>query len=312
MGTNKNLHKAKSEKNDEFYTRYDDIAKEIVNYPGAFKGQRVYCPCDHYLKSNFVKYFKEHFQELGLRHLTSTHINLDGTSSERYDYDGVKETVVPLLGNGDFRSEECTRILNDCGVVVTNPPFSLFREFVSWLNMKMFLIIGNTNAIKYKEIFPLIKNNDMWVGCSSFNCGMYFDVPSEYSEWDVYKGNKSNPNMIRVSSICWFTNIDHKKRHIKLELYNGDVKYDKFDNYDAINIPNIKMIPDNYSGVMGVPITFIGKFNPNQFELVDLLNRYTVLGTGDNDKVRMNHSHMCNINGKPVFSRVLIRSKQYG
>lgn len=296
MGTNKNLHKAKSEKNDEFYTRYDDIAKEIVNYPGAFKGQWVYCPCDHYSKSNFVKYFKEHFQELGLSHLTSTHINLDGTSSERYDYDGVTETIVPLLGNGDFRSEECTRIKNECDLVVTNPPFSLFREFVSWLNIKKFIVVGNVNSIITKELFPLVKSNSIWFGKNQIKSFI-------------------TPNLSEKSfgNIVWYTNIEHNSRPKKLELLRkfDDLNYQRYDNYDAIEVSRVKDIPNDYFGVMGVPITFFQKFNPSQFEIVGQASGNSAINgfgiSADYRKHPNDRGGAPILNGKLVFSRLLIK-----
>ena len=163
--------------------------------------------------------------------------------------------------------------------------------------MKRFLIIGNVQSIKYKEVFPLFKDNKMWIGCSSFNVGMRFIVPDEYKT-------------VRVSSICWYTNLDHMKRHSEISYCKERIEFRKYDNYDVIDVPNVKMIPDGYYGVMGVPITFVGKYNPNQFDIIDLLNRYTICGTGDNETVRKNHSHMCNIDGKHVFTRILIRRRK--
>lgn len=227
---------------------------------------------------------------------------MDCSSSDRYEYDGVNETIVKLNGSGDFRSEECVKIKDECDIVVTNPPFSMFREFINWLikdngTMRKFLIIGNVQSIKYKEVFPLLKDNKMWIGCSSFNVGMRFMVPNQ-------------SETVRVSSICWYTNLDHMKRHVEIKYCTEKIEFKKYDNYDAIDVPSVKMIPDGYYGVMGVPITFMGKYNPYQFDIIDLLNRYTVCGTGDDEKVKRTHSHMCNIDGKPVFSRILIKRKQ--
>ena len=282
-----NLTLAKKAKNDEFYTQLADIEKEMRHYKEFFKGKVVYCNCDDARESNFFKYFSLNFEHLGLKKLISTGFKADGKGVVLV-YEGDKNgnrivddseiIVSELNGNGDFRSAECIEFLKECDVVVTNPPFSLFREYVAQLMAysKKFLIIGNTNAITYKEIFPYIKNNELWLGCSSFNNGMFFRVPNDYVYADTYKFDRerNGEKVMRVSSICWFTNIDHKKRNEELGLYR---KYDatafpKYDNYDAIEVSKVADIPMDYEGVIGVPITFLDKYCPSQFEIIALGN----------------------------------------
>lgn len=285
MAKNTNLHSAKKAKNDEFYTQLTDIEKEMKYYKEFFKGKVVYCNCDDARESNFFKYFSINFEFLGLKKLITTGYKEDGKGVVLI-YEGDKngnrnvedsEIIVrELEGNGDFRSEECIEYLKECDVVVTNPPFSLFREYVAQLMKygKKFLIIGNTQAITYKEIFPYIKNNELWLGCSSFNSGMFFRVPNNYEYADTYKFDRerNGEKVMRVSSICWFTNIPHNKRNEELDLYRkyNETDYPKYDNYDAIEVPKVAEIPMNYEGVMGVPITFLDKYCPTQFEILGL------------------------------------------
>lgn len=256
---NSNLHKAKVAKNDEFYTQYKDIEAECKYYIEHFKDQWIYLPCDDE-SSNFWKYFVDHFNEYGLKRLTATHINLDGTPSYRLDYDGSETLKTALNGNGDFRSEECTKIKDECDMVITNPPFSLFKPFFNWLNGKKFLIIGTLNSITYKEVFPLIKENKIWLGVSKRS--MNFIV--------------SDSSTKKFCNTLWVTNLDHQKHHIPLELHKhyNEEEYPKYDNYDAINVDRVKDIPFDYDGVMGVPITFLDKYNPNQFEIIGVFNNY--------------------------------------
>ena len=279
MAANMNLHKAKNAKNDEFYTQLTDVAKELMHYKHHFKDKTVFCNCDDPTWSAFWKYFHLNFEALGLKKLISTHYDkteptykMEYTGGDDNDIEvGVK---TPLEGNGDFRNQECLDLLDEADIVVTNPPFSLFREYVACLmaHEKKFLIIGNMNAITYKEFFPLLRNNEVWLGCTNFNVGMYFFVPDDFEYRLTYKflkeidGRKVN----RVAGCCWFTNLDHKKRHEKLILwknYTSD-EYPKYDNYDAINVNKVSEIPCDYDGVMGVPITFLDKYNPDQFEIV--------------------------------------------
>lgn len=276
--SNKNLNNAKKAKNDEFYTRIEDIEKELVNYQDFFKDKVVYCNCDHPTESNFPRYFLLNFEKLGLKKLVSTCFINDGNGWVGIKEKDVEYTIEQLEGNGDFRSEECIEFLKECDVVVTNSPFSLFRDYVKQLMdyNKKFLIIGNTQAITYKEIFPYIKNNELWLGVSSFNSGMYFQVPENYQYADTYKFDRerNGRKVMRVSSICWYTNIPHEKRNTPLDLYKkyNPTDYPKYDNYDAIEVSKVVEIPEDYNGVMGVPITFLDKYYPTQFEILGILN----------------------------------------
>ena len=259
MAKNETLHKAKEAKNDEFYTQMADIQTELnhTGYQKAFIGKTIYCNCDDPEESNFWKYFKIRFKALKLKELISTHYEKEPDKSSyvlRYDGENVKREE--LAGNGDFRSEECIELLKTADVVVTNPPFSLFREYVAQLEeyKKKFIIIGNKNAITYKEFFPLIKENKVWIG---------YDNVKEFK--------KPDGTIQKFGNIGWYTNIDIDKRHENIELtarYN-DEDYPEYDNYNAINVDRVNEIPRDYKGVMGVPITFLDKYNPEQFEIVN-------------------------------------------
>lgn len=316
MTKNNNLHTAKAIKNDEFYTQLEDIENELKYYKDYFKGKVVYCNCDGFLnkeKSNFFMYFSLNYEFLGLKGLICTKYNPNG-KGKKYEYYGDlngdnypdEEEVFTseLEGDGDFRSEECIELLKKCDIVCTNPPFSLFRQYVAQLfeYNKDFLIIGNVNAISYKEVFPLIKENKMWLGVSSFNKGMYFGVPDDYTYADTYKFDRerNGKKVMRVSSICWFTNLDHKKRHEELVLYKkyNEEEYPKYDNYDAIEVSKVTDIPMDYYGVMGVPITFLDKYCPEQFEIV---------GQMMTTKVTEFNFGYPYIDGKKKFARVLIK-----
>ena len=337
MAANANLHKAKNAKNDEFYTQLTDVSKELMHYKHHFKDKIVFCNCDDPTWSAFWKYFHLNFSALGLKKLISTHYDkteptykMEYTGGDDNDIEvGVK---TPLEGNGDFRNQECLDLLDEADIVVTNPPFSLFREYVACLmeHKKKFLIIGNMNAITYKEFFPLLRNNEVWLGCTNFNVGMYFFVPDDFEYRLTYKflkeidGRKVN----RVAGCCWFTNLDHKKRHEKLILwknYTSD-EYPKYDNYDAINVNKVSEIPCDYDGVMGVPITFLDKYNPDQFEIVafrkgedgkDLVftrererESSTVLSYPCTTSIAgMIKNAEGKINGKPTYARITIRRK---
>lgn len=284
MAANANLHKAKNEKNDEFYTQLSDVAAELKHYKDHFRGKIVFCNCDDPTWSAFWKYFHLNFGKLGLKKLVSTHYDrVAPTYKMEYeggDDDNIETGVkTPLEGNGDFRNQECLDLLDECDIVVTNPPFSLFREYVRVLMEygKKFLIIGNMNAITYKEIFPLIKDNVLWLGCRGFNRDMYFDVPDDYKQYLLDNKKEGSAYKVaggvvmgRLASACWFTNLDHVKRHEKLVLWKQYTPEDfpKYDNYDAINVDKVQNIPIDYDGVMGVPITFLDKYNPEQFEIV--------------------------------------------
>ena len=294
MQNNGNLNKAKAAKNDEFYTRLEDIEKELKHYTEHFKGKVVYCNCDDANRSNFFKYFSTNFQKLGLKKLIASGLKDNGTGVVAIQ---KGDDIDIYDGNGDFRSEECIEFLKEADIVVTNPPFSLFREYVAQLMQygKKFLIIGNLNAVTYKEIFPLIKENKVWMGATCFNGGAtHFIAPIE-----LYDAEKmSNPKnayfengkfMWRVNGVRWFTNLEHKKRNEELILYKhyNPTEYPKYDNYNAIEVGKVAEIPMDYEGVMGVPISFLDKYCPNQFRIIGL------------DRP--------SINGKIMYRRILIQ-----
>lgn len=279
MARNENLHKAKDAKNDEFYTRIEDVAEELRHYKKHFEGMVVFCNCDDPTWSAFWRYFHLNFSELGLKKLIATHY--DRTEpTYKMEYKGGDDNDVevgvktPLEGNGDFRSEECLDLLDECDIVVTNPPFSLFREFVGTLmeRKKKFLIIGNMNAITYKEIFPLIRDNQMWVGANGKGGtrkgnSMCFTVPNDYSGKTV---DVDGIPMVQVSA-WWYTNMDFAKRHEKYIFWKefNPIDYPKYDNYNAVDCGRSNEFPINYDGVVGVPISFLnGFYNPDQFEIV--------------------------------------------
>ena len=315
---NENLGNAKREKNDEFYTQYPDIEKEMNAYlefnPAVFKNKTMLLPCDDPEWSNFTKYFAQRFQDLGLKKLISTSYapnskpkdipyqpTLFETDSPEFDeektYENGKIYTLTrdmtgddainvddlewsyLEGDGDFRSDEITALRDEADIVITNPPFSLFREFLGWLveGRKPFSIIGNMNAITYKEVFPLVKDNKMWLG-SGFHAGnAYFSSPTsrDYAA-GVYD---EETGLVKFRNVVWMTTIEHGRRHQPLSLMTQeenlkfnkavkDVGYQKYDNYDAIEVPRTDAIPSDYDGVMGVPISFLDKYNPDQFEIM--------------------------------------------
>ena len=284
MTGNSYLIKAKVNKKDEFYTRYEDIENEVVNYIDHFKDKIVYCNCDNPEWSNFWKYFELCFEHLGLKKLISTHYEIDKPSYKlELEKIGGKltKTKTPLKGNGDFRSPECIEILKGCDIVVTNPPFSLFREYIAQLIefKKKFLIIGNQNAIAYKDIFPLIKENKVWFGSSISSGDREFRVPDNYPlEASGTRIDEEGNKYIRIKGVRWYTNLDHKKRHEKVILYKeykgNESEYPKYINYNAINVDKSKDIPDNYFDKIGVPITFLDKLSPDQFDIVGLNPNY--------------------------------------
>ena len=295
---NTNLHAAKKEKNDEFYTRYEDIEAEVMKYRKQFKNKIVYLPCDDPAekKSEFWSFFVNNFDAFSLKKLIATHYDENGkaykiwidedTTGDGYidDTDAKQED---LEGNGDFRSPECVEILKECDIVVTNPPFSLFREFIDIIisNNKQVLTIGSQNAFSYQEIFKLIKDNKLWTG---YNTVKQFIQP--------------DGTIKKFGNICWFTNLKTTKREEELILtkrYNN-CDYSFYDNYTAINIDKVVDIPDDYTDIMGVPITFIDKYNPNQFEIIGLMASTTVTDT--------NFGYPY-INGKKKYARVLIKRK---
>ncbi|MDO4163293.1 MAG: adenine-specific methyltransferase EcoRI family protein [Bacteroides sp.] len=322
MAGNKNLQNANKAKKDEFYTQLVDIENELRHYKEHFRGKTVLCNCDDPRVSNFFHYFAYSFEQLGLKKLITTcyknqDMNLfSQNKSEKavyLEYEGDKNGnripdieeigIKELKGDGDFRSAECIELLKQADIVVTNPPFSLFREYVAQLMKydKKFLIIGNQNAITYKEIFSLIKENKMWLGTKSGD--MSFRVPEYYEARNTrYWVDENNNKWRSLGNICWYTNLDHNKRHEELILYKKYTpeEYPKYDNYDAINVDKTSDIPMDYDGVMGVPITFLDKYNPGQFELVGI-DRYVE----DNP----NFGHRFKIKGKETYARILIKRK---
>ncbi len=317
MAKNSNLHAAKVAKNDEFYTMLTDIEKEMSHYKDFFKGKVVYCNCDDARESNFFKYFSKNFEFLGLKKLITTGYKAEGKGVVLV-YEGDKNgnrkvedeeiTIKELEGSGDFRSEECIEFLKEADVVVTNPPFSLFREYVKQLMDygKKFIIIGNGNAVTYKEIFPYIKDNQMWLGASKGIGGKFlFKVPNDYE--GKFVSNVDGETIAQVNNACWFTNIDHKKRNTPLDLYKhySPEKYPKYDNFDAID-SYTDDIPLDYENIIGVPITFLDKYCPKQFEIV---------GWSRHNELNMDGGYWkggCNdatINGEIVYRRILIRKR---
>ena len=284
---NKNLNAAKEAKKDEFYTQLEDINNELRHYREHFRGKTVLCNCDDPRVSNFFTYFAYNFEFLGLKRLITTcykNQNMDLFSQNKCEqaiyliYDGDKNGnnipdpeeigIHPLKGDGDFRSKECIELLKQADIVVTNPPFSLLREYVAQLMEydKKFLIIGHQNAVKYKEIFPLMMRNKLWLGYG-FKGGAGHFI-SEYE--DKATAGDHRKGMIRVSGVHWFTNLDIQKRHESIILYKhySEDEYPKYANYDAIEVSKTELIPDDYDGLMGVPITFLDKYNPDQFEII--------------------------------------------
>ncbi len=321
MARNTGLNQANKQKKDEFYTQLSDIENELRHYKSHFKGKTVLCNCDDPRVSNFFFYFAMNFEALGLRRLITTcYKNQDADLFSQNDseqaiwleYWGDKNGnrvpdpeeigIKPLKGDGDFRSQECVELLKQADIVVTNPPFSLFREYLAQLIEydKKFLIIGNMNAVTYKEVFPLLQANKVWFGASIHSGDREFGVPQNYplnaAGWRVdEQGNK----FIRVKGVRWFTNLDYPHRHEPLILYKSysKDKYPEYDNYPAINVEKTADIPMDYDGIMGVPISFLDKYCPEQFEIVG--NEYT-LGI---------ESGRGYVNGERKYSRIFIRRK---
>ena len=354
---NSKLTQAKSARNDEFYTQWEDIQSEVNAYldfdPDVFKGKTILCPCDDPYESNFFKYFALSFNKLGLKKLiatcyvgspiantqlslfdfepiedktTKTPHKLEVVELSDFNKDGAadlrdiqwilankKNALTRLAGDGDFRSDEIKALRDEADIIVTNPPFSLFREFMAWIMEanKKFLVIGNMNAITYKEIFPLIMDNKIWLGPSITSGDRKFNVPDNYPLLAASCGTDENgKKYIRVKGVRWFTNLDHGRRHQFLSLMNvadnlrfskhnelkGKKSYDCYDNYDAIEVPFSDAIPSDYKGAMGVPISFLDKYCPEQFEIVKFRK-------GDDDKD-------LSIGGKCPYFRILIKHKE--
>lgn len=383
---NRNLHLARAAKNDEFYTQFADIQKEMEAYleydPNVFRNKVVYCNCDDPYESNFFRYFVLNFIKLGLKQLittsykpspvANTQLELFGNNkrltkpkgrakvtankliiNEVGDIDGDDEFNLedvakqlkankhnewtPLEGDGDFRSDECIDLLRHSDIVVTNPPFSLFRPYIRQLfeHKKKFVIIGNLNAITYKEIFPKIKENKLWLGPSISSGDREFQVPDTYpinaAGWRI---DSEGRKYLRIKGIRWFTNLDHGRRHQPLPLMTmednlrfskhkeirGKKAYDKYDNYAAIEVPFTDSIPGDYDGVMGVPISFLDKYNPEQFEIVGITDRENIYGLRTKVYTQKDSPKYGDLNRRgaikigsrylPTYARLLIRPRK--
>ena len=368
MAGNASLSAARDAKNDEFYTQYRDIEAEMNAYvefnPDVFRGKTILLPCDDPEWSNFTKYFAANFERFGLKKLISTSyaksagnkqltlfekesplfdadkhnthgklftLTHDKDGSGRVDTDDIEFSGY-LEGDGDFRSEEVKRLRDEADVIITNPPFSLFREFLAWIMEagKQFVIVGNKNAITYKEVFPLLKDNRMWVGYRSVNQDFWLRVP----DGAPFEKVQEDGTPVKHIMACWYTNIDHGKRHEpllldtmahnlkfnkklkrKLENNYGKLEYPHYDNYDAIEVPFTECIPSDYDGVMGVPITFMDKYCPEQFEILgsrrwDKSDVVFRLYRGTKDSA--NDDFKTLINGKETYDRIFIRPKKGG
>ncbi len=333
MAGNSNLHDSSRNKQDEFYTNLQLIEDELRHYRTHFRGKCVLCNCDDPYESNFFKYFAMNFNALGLKRLTATcyayscvagkEIDLfsqrtktphklvinevgDVNGDGRIDLADVewlikndRNVLSRLKGDGDFRSKECVKLLEEADIVVTNPPFSLFREYVAQLmaHGKQFLILGNMNAVTYREIFLLIRDNKVWLGNKAGH--FWFKVPENYEEKATdFKIDENGQKWRRMGNICWFTNLDIQKRHEELVLFRNysPEAYPKYDNYDAIEVAKTADIPCDWFGDIGVPITFMAQYNPDQFEIIKFRK-------GDDDKD-------LSINGKPTYFRIIIRRRR--
>lgn len=354
MAGNQNLNIASKAKKDEFYTQLPDIENELRHYKKHFRDKTVFCNCDDPYESNFFKYFAMNFNALGLKKLIATcyagspvaerQLSLFDEESETktktsvphkivitevtdLNGDGAtnladvewlikndKNVLTRLEGDGDFRSEECIELLKEADIVVTNPPFSLFREYVAQLIKydKKFLIVGNQNNVTYKEVFPLLMGNVLWLGFNSG--GQSFEVPLDFERKNTYFEN--GRKFAKFGNICWFTNLDHDKRHEKLDLwknYSPDL-YPRYVNYDAINVDKTIDIPCDFDGQMGVPITFLDKYNPDQFEIIGISLELADMSVIKKRLGRLDGGPRLYIeqNGelKRMYERILIRKKQ--
>jgi hypothetical protein len=371
---NSNLSKAKSAKNDEFYTQYHDIEKEIMAYldfdPNTFADKTILLPCDDPEWSNFTKFFAQNFERLQIKKLISTSYapesksvktnyqpTLFETKAPQFDqnktsvngkiftltHDKTKDGKIDvndlewtyLQGDGDFKSEEIKKLRAEADIIITNPPFSLFRDFLDWAVEvdKKILLIGNINAITYKELFPLIQADKLWLGATNFNKGMYFKVPSDFVYSTTYKFEREHngEKVNRVPGVCWFTNIDHGRRHQPMPLMTiednlkfskhkeikGKATYNQYENYDAIDVPFTDSIPSDFEGVMGVPITFLDKYSPEQFEIIWQASGNTKASAPKKILERLNYRPHpddrggCTIvNGQRTYGRILIKHKK--
>jgi len=371
---NSNLSNAKNAKNDEFYTQYHDIEKEIAAYleynPDVFRDKTVLLPCDDPEWSNFTKFFAQNFERLGLKKLISTSyapdskkykngyqpslfelnnpqydekktikngkiftLSHDITGDGKIDVNDLEWSY--LEGDGDFKSSEIIKLRDESDIIITNPPFSLFREFLAWIIQadKKLIIIGNINAITYKELFPLIQSDKIWLGATNFNKGMYFKVPSDFVYAASYKFEKeqNGEKVNRVPGVCWFTNLEHGRRHQPLPLMSmkdnlkyskhkeiqGKESYIKYENYNAIEVPFTDALPNDYNGIMGVPITFLDKYCPEQFEIIWQASGNTRASAPKKVLDRLNYKPHpkdrggCTIvNGTRTYGRILIKKRK--
>ena len=324
---NANLHGAKRAKNDEFYTRIQDVEAELYHYRPHFKDKVVYLNCDDPRWSAFWRFFCLQFSVLGLKGLIATHytgVTEPGEPSFMIEAKRGRDDTMPggwvdpktggvqtpLEGDGDFRSPECVELLKRSDIVVTNPPFSLFREYIGQLMEydKEFVVMANKNSITYKEVWPYIHSGNLWVGATSLNGGRWMILPSDIEvESDKVKLDSDGNRILNVAGVCWFTNLDHHKRHEELITWKkySPEEFPHYDNYDAIEVSQVKHIPADYDGIMGVPITFLDKWNPEQFEF---------LGASDNGAVpedlKLPHFKRHNepyVDGRKVYKRLFIR-----
>lgn len=318
MSSNANLTLARRNKNDEFYTRLVDIEHELRHYVGHFRDKTVFLNCDDPAHSGFWEYFDINFDVLGLHRVISTHYTGPGSGNLPPSYmqeivrraDGTRSQTLrtDLSGDGDFRSEEALALLAESDIVVTNPPFSLFREYIGQLmdHGKKFLVLGNTNAVTYKEIWPHIQDGRMWLGASTFNTGMYFYVPEDFEYAASYKFDrvKDGKPVCRVSNICWYTNLDHSRRHEEITLFRSydENTYPVYDGYDAIEVSRVSDIPLDFDGIMGVPITFLGKHSPEQFDIVGCSYVHGRPGTWPEGTVMSPQ-----VDGRNIYKRLFIR-----
>lgn len=364
---------AQNSKNDEFYTQFHDIEKEVTAYldynPEVFKNKTVLLPCDDPEWSNFTKYFAQNFERFGLKKIISTSFAPDSklyktnyqptlfeTNNPKFDRSKttIKGKIFTLArdttgdgkiniddleweylkGDGDFKSKEIKSLRDEADIIITNPPFSLFREFLAWIveANKQFLIIGNINAIAYKELFPLVQEDKLWLGVTNFNKGMYFKVPDDFVYADSYKFEReqNGVKVNRVPGVCWFTNIDHGRRHQPIPLMTMDENikfsrhkeikgkgYQQYDNYNAIEVPFADSIPSDYDGFMGVPITFLDKYSPEQFEIIWQASGNTRASAPKDVLEKVNYCPHAEdrgggavVNGERKFGRILIRHRK--
>lgn len=314
QSNNKLLQKAKKSKSDEFYTQLCDIERELQYYTDSFRDKVVYCNCDDPRYSNFYRFFKLNFKKLGLRKLIAScykeqigdiflQQDEEGAFCAEYIGEDYPERIIPLNGNGDFRSNECIALLQQSDIIVTNPPFSLFREFISQIDRhkKQFLVIGNVNAITYKEIFELIQNNKVWLGVNLGRGISGFIVPTHYNLYGTeVRIDNEGQRIVATNGCLWLTNLELSQRHQDLNLtkqYLGNEEsYPKYENCNGINIDRTQDIPKDYPGLMGVPITFLHKYNPDQFEIIRFRK-------GDDGKD-------LRLPNKSLYFRILIRNKR--